>query len=82
MLLFTKDGKRRKYGQIFDMGAQTTKDLNTAETTVCRTTNNIFFFFFFYLHLEKVTQFYVELISCDHLKGNTVSIMVVTVGKD
>ena len=26
-----------------------------------------FFFFFFFLHLEKVTQFYVELISCDHL---------------
>ena len=26
-----------------------------------------FFFVVFYLHLEKVTQFYVELISCDHL---------------
>ena len=32
---------------------------------------NCYFFYFvfilFYLHLEKVTQFYVELISCDHL---------------
>ena len=29
-----------------------------------------FFLFFFFLQLKKVTQFSIELISCDHLYRN------------
>ena len=40
---------------------------NKPGNEACPTRPHTCSIFFFFLHLEKVTQFYVELISCDHL---------------
>ena len=53
-----------------DAGSMDSLDIvQVRPSSGCMQSYIYFFFFFFFLHNEKVTQFFVELISRDHLQG-------------